>query len=326
MSRRYDYTSQPVPVVLAPMSGITDLPFRSLVRRFGVDLVVSEMVASAGLVSGTRMSHERSLGDGTPQVIQLAGCEPKLMGEAARVAEDMGADIVDINMGCPMKKVVNGYAGSALMRQEDTALRIVEATVAGTSRPVTLKMRTGWDYASRNAPSLARRAVDRGVTAISVHGRTRCQFFTGHADWQFIRQVKQAVSAPVVANGDLNNLDDARAMLAQSGADGVMIGRGSFGRPWFPGQVRHFLRTGERRPDPSLGEQRQIVDEHYDAMLSHYGSHRGVRIARKHLNAYLERLGIAKPDRQTVLRLDGPAAVRAALDDIYAARAQEFAA
>lgn len=313
-------------VVLAPMSGITDMPFRTLVRRFGVDLVVSEMIASAGLVAGTRMSHERSLGDGSPQVIQLAGCDPKLMGEAARVAEDMGADIIDINMGCPMKKVVNGYAGSALMRQEDVALRIIEETVAGTSRPVTLKMRTGWDHASRNAPDLARRAVERGITSISVHGRTRCQFFTGRADWRFIKRVKQAVATPVIANGDLNCLDDARAMLAQSGADGVMIGRGSFGRPWFPAQVRHFLRTGERLDDPSLSEQRQIVDEHYDAMLSHYGQSRGVRISRKHLNAYLERLGIAKPDRQVVLRLDEPAAVRAALDDIYAGRAQEMAA
>lgn len=326
MSKTIDAIFQRVPVVLAPMSGITDLPFRTLVRKFGVDMVVSEMIASAGLVTGTRMSRERSLGDGFPQVIQLAGCEPQLMGEAARVAEDMGADVIDINMGCPMKKVVNGYAGSALMRQRETALRIIEATVAGTSRPVTLKMRTGWDHASRNAPDLARDAVDRGIAAVSVHGRTRCQFFTGQADWQFIHRVKDAVPTPVVANGDLNTVDDALSMLTQSGADGVMIGRGSFGRPWFPAQVREFLRSGERVPDPSLEEQRRIVDEHYDAMLSHYGLNRGVRIARKHLNAYLERVGIAKAERQHVLRLDDPAAVRRALDSLYAGRAQEMAA
>ena len=314
------------PVVLAPMSGITDLPFRRLVRRLGVDLVVSEMVASAGLVHGTRLSRERGADDAAPRVIQLAGCEPTLMGEAARVAEDMGADVIDINMGCPMKKVVNGYAGSALMRDEDKALRIVEATVAGTSRPVTLKMRTGWDDDNRNAPRLARRAVASGVVAVSVHGRTRCQFFKGRADWRFIRQVKDAVAAPVIANGDLNAVEDARSMLAQSGADGVMVGRGSFGRPWFPGQVKQFLATGERLADPSLRQQRQIVDEHYDAMLSYYGLSRGMRIARKHLNAYLERLGIGREPRQQVLRCDAPAVVRGMLDTLYAERAQERAA
>ena len=315
-----------VPVVLAPMSGITDLPFRRLVRRFGVDLVVSEMVASGGLVQGTRLSRERGAGDSAPQVIQLAGCEPALMRDAAAVAEDMGADIVDINMGCPMKKVVSGYAGSALMRREDTALRIIEATLAGTSRPVTLKMRTGWDDDSRNAPSLASRAVAAGIAAVTVHGRTRCQFFTGRADWHFIRKVKAEVAAPVIANGDLNALDDARQMLAQSGADGVMIGRGAFGRPWFPAQVRQFLANGERQADPTLAQQRQIVDEHYDSILSYYGLGRGIRIARKHLNAYLERLGITADQRREVLRLDAPAAVRERLDGFYAALAQERAA
>lgn len=316
------------PVVLAPMSGITDLPFRRLVRSFGVDMVVSEMIASVGLAKGSRESRERGALDAReqPKVIQLAGCEPEAMRHAAKVAEEMGADIVDINMGCPMKKVVTGYAGSALMRDEANALRIIDATVAGTSRPVTLKMRTGWDHASRNAPALAAKAEASGVQAIAVHGRTRCQFFTGQADWQFIREIKARVSVPVVANGDLNTLEDARAMLAQSGADGVMIGRGAFGRPWFPAQVRQYLATGERLANPPMPEQRRIVGEHYEAMLEYYGRERGVRIARKHFNAYLERIGIDKPARQQVLRLETPAAVHEALDRIYDAAAQSWAA
>ncbi|MFP6748854.1 MAG: tRNA dihydrouridine synthase DusB [Alphaproteobacteria bacterium] len=317
------------PVILAPMSGITDQPFRRLVRGFGVDLVVSEMIASAGLVRGSRISSERAkwAADEGPRVVQLAGCEAQPMAEAARLNQDQGADIIDINMGCPVKKVVGGAAGSALMRDEDHALRLIKAVVGAVELPVTLKMRTGWNHEQRNAPSLAARAAAAGVAMVTVHGRTRCQFYDGEADWDFIGEVKRAVDIPVIANGDVNSPEDAARMLARSGADGVMIGRGAFGRPWFPAQVRHYLRTGAHLPDPDLTVQRNTAIAHYRAILDHYGEGRGLRIARKHVNRYLERLGTAKQDRREVLRQgDSGMVIRHIADQYDAAMAQREAA
>ncbi len=317
------------PVILAPMSGITDQPFRRLVRGFGVDFVVSEMIASAGLIRGSRISNERAKwsADEGMRVVQLAGCQAEPMAEAARLNQDQGADVIDINMGCPVKKVVGGAAGSALMRDEDHALRLIEAVVGAVELPVTLKMRTGWDLDRRNAPSLAARAAAAGVVLVTVHGRTRCQFYDGRADWDFIGDVKQAVDIPVIANGDVNCVQDAARMLQRSGADGVMVGRGAFGRPWFPAQVRHYLRTGRDLPDPELSVQRDTAIEHYRAILDHYGEGRGLRIARKHINRYLERLGIAKEDRREVLRQGDSGKVMQHIADLYArVMAQEEAA
>lgn len=316
------------PVVLAPMSGITDLPFRRLVKELGAGLVVSEMIASKAMIQQTRRSLKMTTNcaEEFPMAVQLAGCEPEIMAEAAKLNAGRGAALIDINMGCPVKKIVKGHAGSRLMRDERLAARLMEATVRAVDVPVTLKMRTGWDEDSRNAPRLARIAEDCGIRMISVHGRTRCQFYTGRADWKFIRQVKAATSLPVIANGDVNSLDDAAAILADSGADGVMIGRGACGRPWFLRQVIEFLASGQRLPDPSLMERRAIVLKHFEHMLSHYGENLGIRMARKHVAWYSKGLPGSAEFRARVNAGAAAAEVRDAIDAFYMPLADREAA
>ena len=308
------------PVILAPMSGVTDLPFRRLTKQLGAGMVVSEMIASWAMIRENRKTLAMSEVDdcGGISALQLAGCDPEAMAEAARMGVERGADLIDINFGCPVKKVAMGQqAGSALMRDETAAAAILSATVRAVNVPVTLKMRMGWDHASLNAPRLARIAEDCGIRMVTVHGRTRQQFYNGTADWDFIGKVKNAVKVPVIANGDILNEDDAAEALARSGADGVMIGRGCYGRPWLLAQVAHFLRTGERLAEPPLEDQKSIILKHYHAVLAMFGEPAGVRLARKHVSWYSRGLPGSAEFRAAVNRLPDAAAVLSLIDAFY---------
>ena len=307
------------PVLLAPMAGITDLPFRSLVARFGAGLVVSEMIASQDIVQGRIGSLEKAeLGFGAERTaVQLAGREAYWMGEAARMAEANGAKLIDINMGCPAKKVVSGYSGSALLKDLDHALRLINAVVEAVDVPVSLKTRLGWDSALHNAPELAKRAEEAGICMITIHGRTRCQFYKGKANWSAISQVKEAVRIPVVANGDIVDLPTAKAALDQSGADGIMIGRGARGKPWLLAEIAQKLSA---RSDQKLffcKDFASLVAAHYEDMLSFYGKALGLRVARKHLGWYMDTAQTASDIRQLILRSESPATVLRLLPDAF---------
>lgn len=303
-----------IPVILAPMSGVTDMPFRKQARRFGATLTVTEMVASDRLAAGEDDARERLTPDaeGATYAVQLAGRDPRWMAEAARIAEDRGAHLIDINMGCPAKRVVGGYAGSALMRELDTAVSLIETTVAAVRLPVSVKMRLGWDDRSLNAPQLARRAADAGVALVSVHGRTRCQFYDGAADWRAIGPVKAAVGIPVFANGDIGSITEARDALAASGADGVLIGRACVGRPWLLGEIAAAL-NGASYAAPRADERLDAALSQLADSLTIYGPRKGLLVFRKHLSAYLEHHGVERGIISALCRINDADELRRAM-------------
>ncbi len=307
------------PVFLAPMSGVTDLPFRKLVKRLGGGMVVSEMVASNESLRETKGTFKRltAAPEEKPQMVQIVGHDPNLMADTARFCADIGADIIDINFGCPAKKVTNKLCGSAIMRELPLAREILEAVVTAVDVPVTVKMRTGWSDEMRNAPDVAHMAEDIGVKMVTVHGRTREQKYTGHADWAFISKVKERLSIPLIVNGDINAFCDVDEALKQSKADGVMLGRGACGRPWFPAQVISYLNKGKPSRIPDWDEQRAILVSHYRDMLAHHGTYMGVRRARKHLGWYLKGVKGAAQVRQEIMRHEDPTKVINSIHAFY---------
>lgn len=306
-------------VLLAPMSGVTDLPFRRLVKSFGASLVVSEMIASRAMILQTKQSLQKCQKDDLiyPLSVQLAGCEPEVMAEAAKLNQDLGADIIDINYGCPVKKVVNGFAGSALMKDEDLATRIMEAVVKAVKIPVTMKMRLGWNYDNLNAPSLAKKAENVGIKMLVVHGRTRCQMYNGNANWELISKTKEAVKIPVIANGDIKNADDAKKALELSKADGVMVGRGVYGKPWLIAQVNAEL-SGKKPPEtPEIAKQKNIILNHLNEMIEHYGEQTAIPLARKHIGWYSSGLTGSSEFRAKINITQGKENVRGEIERFY---------
>lgn len=306
-------------VLLAPMCKVTDMPFRKIVKRYGASLVTSEMIASQAMVREAKKTMRMALKsqEEHPMAIQLAGYEPEVVSEAAKIAEDLGASIIDLNMSCPVKKIVNAFSGSALMKDELRASKIMEAAVKAVSVPVTLKMRKGWNEENLNAPNFARIAEENGIQMITIHGRTRAQLFNGKADWPFISKVKDVVKIPVIGNGDVVSLEDAENLLKIAGTDGVMIGRGTYGRPWFIGQVMAYLKNGEIKPDPSIEEQKELVLEHFEAMLEFYGIQGGVHIARKHLGWYSKNMHGAGEFRVKINTTENVEEIRETISRFY---------